>query len=140
LVTSTAVVACDVTEPLPPTAARGAASREALVDAFLTAMAAGDSQALIALTDPVVDARSDVAALIRSSGGVRMAEPVIAWRDEFGGVDVVATVTGANAATGASATVTVPISRKADRFYLALGSANLGGSDSLISSPVPPSP
>jgi len=140
LVTSTAVVACDVTEPLPPTAARGAASREALVDAFLTAMAAGDSQALIALTDPVVDARSEVAALIRSSGGVRMAEPVIAWRDEFEGVYVVATGRGANAPTGASATVTVPISHKADRFYLALGSANLGGSDSLISSPVPPSP
>jgi len=139
-VTSTAVVACDVTEPLPSSTARGATSREALVDAFLKGVAASDSQALIALTDPVVDARSDVAALIRSSGGVRMAEPVIAWRDEFGGVDVVATVTGANAATGASATVTVPISRKADRFYLALGSANLGGSDSLISSPVPPSP
>src|SRR4029079_6056385 len=128
--TSTAVVACDVTEPLPPTAARGAASREALGDAFLTSRAAGDSQALIALTDPVVDARSDVAALIGSSGGVRMAEPVIAWRDEFGGVDVGATVTGSHRASRVSATVTVPISRKADRFYLALGSANLGGSDS----------
>jgi hypothetical protein len=140
LVTSTAVVACDVTEPLPPSAARGAASREALVDAFLTAVAASDTQALIALTDRVVDARSDVAALLRSSEGVRLAEPMIGWQDEFGGVYVVVTVTGANAATGASATLTVPISRKAGRFYLALGSANLGGSDSLISSPVPPSP
>jgi len=39
------------------------------VDAFLTAMAAGDSQALIALTDPVVDARSDVAALMWNGVG-----------------------------------------------------------------------
>ena len=137
VVAALTLVSCAVTQSTPPEASRGAATRDALVDAYLTALASRDTQALTALVDPAVDARADVAALITASGGTLLGNHAVAWRDEFGGIFVVATVTGTNAGSNQPTSLTIPISRKAGRFYLALGSADLRGSDSSISSPSP---
>ena len=139
VVMASTLVSCGVAESTPSAGLRGADTRESLVDAYLAAVAARDIPALTALTDPAVDARTDIVTLVGSSGGANLPNRTISWRDEFGGVYVIATVTGADATSSRPITLIIPISRKSGRFYLALGQANLSGSDSLISSPVPTS-
>lgn len=131
------VLSCALTEPIPPSPTRGADSREALVGAYLEAIAARNSSALIALTDPVVDARADVAALVESRGGSSLRSPAIGWRDEFGGIYVVANVTGTDTTSGRPQQLEIPISGQNGRFYLALGSAPNQSGNAVTSSPSP---
>ena len=138
-VVTISLLACTNADPKPPAADRGAGTRETLVAAYLMALAARDGDALITLTDPVVDARADIVRLVETSGGTRVSEPTFNWRDEFGGTYVIATVTGTDTASGRLVSLTIPISRKANRFFLALGQADLRASDSVISSPLPTS-
>ena len=116
---------------------RGRETKEAVVQAYLTALQAKDSKALLALVSPQVDAQADVTRVIQADGGKPLKEVEVSYRDDFGGIYVVATVTG-RVATGDSPFQTmIPISRVGDRCYLALGQAPPTGSEADTASPSP---
>lgn len=115
---------------------RGRASTEALVDAYLVALQAGDSEAMLSLTSPSVDARAEVDTVIRKNGGHQLTDvtvgPVV---DDFGGAYVVATVSGTNASDGARIELTIPMGRDGGQYYLALGQAAPSGNEANPASP-----
>jgi hypothetical protein len=114
---------------------RGRESKEALVEAYLTARQAGDSNTMLSLVDPRVEARTEVADAIRKNGGVRLNDTTVSYLDEFGGVYIVATVNGTNAGDGSMLQVTIPMGRDGRRYYLALGQATPTGSEADPASP-----
>lgn len=113
----------------------GRESRETLVQAYLSALQAGDAGAMLSLVNPRVDARADVADAIQQGGGKELKDVAVSYIDEFGGVFVVATVNGLIAGDGSPFQTTVPIGRENGRYYLALGQATPTGSESDTSSP-----
>jgi len=114
---------------------RGSESKEALVEAYLTALQAGDSNTMLALVDPRVEARVEVADAIRKNGSRRVKDVTVSYLDEFGGAYVVATVNGTNAGDGSRLQLTVPIGHDNGRYYLALGQAAPTGSEADTVSP-----
>jgi hypothetical protein len=118
----------------------GRDSKEALVDAYLAALQAGNSNAMLLLVDPRVDARSDVAAVLQKNGGQRLADAKVTYLDEFAGVYIVATVACTNASDGSKLQLTVPVSLHEGRYYLALGQAPPSGNEAGIASPSSRSP
>lgn len=116
---------------------RGRETKEAVVQAYLTALQAKDSKALLALVSPQVDAQADVTRVIQADGGKPLKGVEVSYRDDFGGIYVVTTVTG-RVTTGDSPFQTrIPISRVGDRYYLALGQTPPTGSEADTASPSP---
>ncbi len=101
----------------------GRESKEALVQAYLTALQAGDSNAMLSLVNPRVEAQEEVAGAIRKNGGQSLKDFTVSYLDEFGGIYIVATVDCANAGDGSELQLTIPMSRDNGRYYLALGQA-----------------
>lgn len=124
----------------PGAETRGRESKEALVEAYLTALQAGDSNAMLSLVNPRVEARAEVADAIRKNGGRPLKDVTVTYLDEFGGVYIVATVNGTNAGDGSRLQVTIPIGRDNRRYYLALGQATPTGSEADPVSPSAPPP
>ena len=86
----------------PSAQTRGSESKEALVEAYLTALQAGDSNAMLSLVKPGVEAQAEVADAIRKDGGRPLKDVTVSYLDEFGGVYIVATVSGTNAGDGST--------------------------------------
>lgn len=124
----------------PGAETRGRESKEALVEAYLTALQAGDSNAMLSLVNPRVEARAEVADAIRKNGGRPLKGVTVTYLDEFGGVYIVATVNGTNAGDGSRLQVTIPMGRDNRRYYLALGQATPTGSEADPVSPSAPPP
>lgn len=124
----------------PGAETRGRESKEALVEAYLTALQAGDSNAMLSLVNPRVEARAEVADAIRKNGGRPLKDVTVTYLDEFGGVYIVATVNGTNAGDGSRLQVTIPMGRDNRRYYLALGQATPTGSEADPVSPSAPPP
>ena len=116
---------------------RGRQSKEAVVQTYLTALQAKDSTALLALVSPQVDAQADVTRVIQADGGKPLKGVEVSYRDDLGGIYVVATVTGRVATGDSPFQTTIPISRVGDRYYLALGQAPPTGSEAEPASPSP---
>ena len=115
---------------------RGSESKEALVEAYLTALQAGDSNAMLSLVKPGVEAQVEVADAIRKDGGRPLRDVAVSYLDEFGGVYVVATANATSVGDGSGLQVTIPMSRDNGRYYLALGQAPPTGNEADIVSPV----
>ena len=111
------------------TQTRGSESKEDLVEAYLTALQAGDSNAMLSLVGPRVEAQAEVADAIRKNGSRPLKDVTVSYLDEFGGAYVVATVNGTNAGDGSRLQVTIPIGHDNGRYYLALGQAAPTGSE-----------
>jgi hypothetical protein len=114
---------------------RGRETRETLVQAYLTALQAGDQAAMLALVNPRVEASAEVAATIAQGGGKPLKDVAVSYVDEFGGTYIVATVIGKVAADGSPFRATVPMGRENGRYYLALGQAKPTGSEAGTASP-----
>ena len=119
----------------PSSQTRGSESKEALVEAYLTALQAGDSNAMLSLVKPGVEAQVEVADAIRKDGGRPLRDVTLSYLDEFGGVYIVATVNGTNAGDGSTLQLTIGMGRDNGRYYLALGQAPPTGSEANIVSP-----
>lgn len=131
-----AVVALALVAGCAPSAqTRGSESKEALVEAYLTALQAGDSNAMLSLVKPGVEAQVEVADAIRKDGSRPLKDVTVSYLDEFGGVYIVATVNGTNADDGSTLQLTIPMSRDNGRYYLALGQAPPTGSEADTVSP-----
>jgi hypothetical protein len=131
-----AVVAVALVAGCAPSAeTRGRESKEALVEAYLTALQASDSNAMLALVSPRVEARAEVADAILKNGGRPLRDVTVSYLDEFGGVYIVATVNGTNAGDGSRLQLTIPMGRDSGRYYLALGQAAPTGSEADTVSP-----
>ncbi len=113
----------------PGAETRGSESKEALVEAYLTALQAGDSNAMLSLVNPRVEAQAEVADAIRKNGSRQLKDVTVSYLDEFGGVYIVATVNGTNAGDGSKLQLTIPMGRDNGRYYLALGQAAPTGSE-----------
>jgi hypothetical protein len=125
-----AVLAAALVAGCAPTAqTHGSESKEALVEAYLTALQAGDSSAMLSLVGPRVEARPEVADAIRKNGSRPLRDVTVSYLDEFGGVYIVATVNGTNAGDGSTLQLTIPMGRDNGRYYLALGQAPPTGSE-----------
>jgi hypothetical protein len=120
---------------VPSAETRGRESKEALVEAYLTALQAGDSNAMLSLVNSRVEAPVEVADAIRKNGSRPLRDVTVSYLDEFGGVYIVATVNGTNAGDGSSLQVTIPMGRDNGRYYLALGQAAPTGSEADTVSP-----
>ena len=114
---------------------RGSESKEALVEAYLTALQAGDSNAMLLLVSPRVEARAEVSDAIRKDGSRPLKDVTVSYLDEFGGVYIVATVNGTNAGDGSKLQLTIPMGRDNGRYYLALGQAPPTGGEADTASP-----
>jgi hypothetical protein len=119
----------------PGAETRGSESKEALVEAYLTALQAGDSNAMLSLVSPRVEARAEVADAIRQNGGRPLRDVTVSYLDEFGGVYIVATVTATNLGDGSRLQLAIPMGRDNGRYYLALGQAPPTGSEADTVSP-----
>jgi len=119
----------------PSTQTRGSESKEALVEAYLTALQAGDSNAMLSLVKPGVEAQLEVADAIRKDGSRPLRDVTVSYLDEFGGVYIVATVSGTNAGDGSTLQLTIPMSHDNGRYYLALGQAPPTGNEANTASP-----
>ena len=119
----------------PSTQTRGSESKEALVEAYLTALQAGDSNAMLSLVKPGVEARVEAADAIRKNGSRQLKDVTVSYLDEFGGIYIVATVIGTNAGDGSTLQLTIPMGRDNGRYYLGLGHAPPTGSEANIVSP-----
>ena len=104
--------------------------------AYLAALEQRDAAAIARMVSPGVDATADIAAQLEIYGGIGLSDPRVTYRDDFGGSYVVATVVGRDAA-GAARTVTVPLARVGDAYYIALGQMAPSGSEANPSSPSP---
>ncbi len=68
--------------------------REVLIDSFIEAVQRNDAAAIAAMTDPKVDPRADIAALLDAHGGRPWENVRVAWGpDDFGGQAIYATIT-----------------------------------------------
>lgn len=68
--------------------------RQALMDSFIEAVQRNDAAAIVAMTDPKVDPRADIAALLDAHGGRPWENVRVVWGpDDFGGQAIYATVT-----------------------------------------------
>jgi hypothetical protein len=131
-----AVVAVALVAGCAPSAeTRGRESKEALVEAYLTALQASDSNAMLSLVSPRVEARAEVADAILKNGSRPLRDVTVSYLDEFGGVYIVATVNGTNAGDGSRLQLTIPMGRDSGRYYLALGQAAPTGSEADTVSP-----
>ena len=119
----------------PSAQTRGSESKEALVEAYLTALQAGDSNAMLSLVKPGVEAQLEVADAIRKDGSRPLRDVTVSYLDEFGGVYIVATVSGTNAGDGSTLQLTIPMSHDNGRYYLALGQAPPTGNEANTASP-----
>ena len=119
----------------PSTQTRGSESKEALVEAYLTALQAGDSNAMLSLVKPGVEARVEAADAIRKNGSRQLKDVTVSYLDEFGGIYIVATVISTNAGDGSTLQLTIPMGRDNGRYYLGLGHAPPTGSEANIVSP-----
>jgi hypothetical protein len=119
----------------PGAETRGSESKEALVEAYLTALQAGDSSAMLSLVSPRVEAQVEVADAIREDGGRPLKDVTVSYLDEFGGVYIVATVTATNLGDGSRLQLAIPMGRDNGRYYLALGQAPPTGSEADTVSP-----
>jgi hypothetical protein len=129
-VVAVALVAVALVAGCAPSAeTRGRESKEVLVEAYLTALQASDSNAMLALVSPRVEARAEVADAILKNGGRPLRDVTVSYLDEFGGVYIVATVNGTNAGDGSRLQLTIPMGRDSGRYYLALGQAAPTGSE-----------
>ena len=136
MIAALAIVAgCSLTPAASP-ASPGQAARERLVTDYLAALQRQDAGAVAAMVSPGVDATADIAAAMDQFGGVRLYDTRASWSDEFGGIYVVATVTGISD-DGRAHEIRVPISRVAGDYYLALGQAAPSGSEANPASPMP---
>ncbi len=125
-----AVVAFGLVAGCAPSAqTRGSESKEVLVEAYLTALQAGDSSAMLSLVSLRVEARAEVADAIRKNGGRPLKDVTVSYLDEFGGIYIVATVNGTNADDGSPLQLTIPMGHENGRYYLALGHAPPTGSE-----------
>jgi hypothetical protein len=113
------------------------ASRDAVVQAYLDALARRDGDAIAKLVPATVDARRDIAVALAQYGGLRFADKTVTYLDEFGGVYVVAAVVGTGADDSLRHQVNVPVSRINGRYFLALGQAAPSGSEANPRSPQP---
>lgn len=116
--------------PLGTTAPPGQAARERIVLAYLVALERQDGEAIAAMTNPRVDASAEIAAALGKYGGVRVHDARVAYLDEFGGVYVIARVTG-TIDDGSAVELWVPISCVDGNYYLALGRAMPSGSEAI---------
>lgn len=124
------IAACTATaEP------RGRDSRDAVARGYLDALRGNDAGAMLALTNPGVDARSAVGDAITNDGGKALRDVRVSYLDEFGGDYVVALVHGTLVSSGADFETRIPISRIAGRYYLALGQANPSGAEASTAIP-----
>jgi len=112
----------------------GQESRESLVEAYLTALKAGDADAMISLVEPNVDARADVANAIQRDGGRELRTVTFSYLEEFGSSMMVA-VNGVFAGDGSTFQSTIPMTRVNGRYYLAIGQGTPTGNESDTSSP-----
>jgi len=118
----------------PVADAGGRESRESLVKAYLTALQAGDADAMISLVGPGVDARADVANAIQRDGGRELRTVTFRYLEEFGSSMMVA-VNGVFAGDGSTFQSTIPMTRVNGRYYLAIGQGTPTGNESDTSSP-----
>jgi hypothetical protein len=112
----------------------GRESRESLVEAYLTALQAGDAEAMLSLVGPNVDARVAVADEIQRDGGKELKNVTVRYLEEFGSSMMVA-VNGVFAGDGSTFVTTIPMSRENGRYYLSLGQGTPTGNESDTSSP-----
>lgn len=89
-----AVAGCSLV-PAPTAAPAGQAEREVLIGQFIDAVEVGDAAAIAGMTDPVVDARADIAAILEAHGSRPWSNVRVAWgADELGGQAIWADITG----------------------------------------------
>ena len=125
-----AVVAVALIAGCAPSAqTRGSESKEALVEAYLTALQAGESSAMLSLVKPGVEARVEVADAIRKNGSRPLRDVTMSYLDEFGGIYIEATVNGTSTGDGSTLQLTIPMGHENGRYYLALGHAPPTGSE-----------
>lgn len=113
----------------PGAQARGGESKEAMVEAYLAALQAADSNSMLMLVKPGVDAQADVADAIRTAGGRPLTGVTVSYLDEFGGTYIVATVGCTSVGDASSLQFTIPMTRDNGRYYLALGQAAPKGNE-----------
>ena len=80
--------------PGTTSAPSGQVQREALIGSFIEAVQRNDAAAIDAMTDPLVDPRADIAALLDAHGGRHWENVRVAWgADDFGGQAIYSTIT-----------------------------------------------
>lgn len=116
-----AVASCSLMPGATPAPA-GQAQREVLIGQFIDAVERGDAAAIAGMTDPAVDARADIAAILEAHGDRRWSDVRVEWgADELGGQAIWADITGTTPAGRDSIRVlTIWDTRRAT---LALGAA-----------------
>lgn len=115
-----AVAGCSVL-PGTTSAPAGQREREALIGSFIAAVQENDAAAIAAMTDPRVDPRADIAALLEAHGGRPWTDVRVTWgADDFGGQAIDATIT-ATTPDGPDA-ITISTIWDMERATLALGS------------------
>jgi len=122
--------------PGPTPAPSGQAEREALIGSFIEAVQQNDAAAIAAMTDPLVDPRADIAALLDAHGGRPWENVRVTWGpDDFGGQAIYATI----AATTPDGPDSIKILTiwDTERATLALGSAPGVDPGSDTASPTP---
>ena len=108
--------------PGPTSESSSQLQREALIESFIEAVQRNDAAAIAAMTDPKVDPRADIAALLDAHGGRPWKNVRVAWGpDDFGGQAIYATIT-ATTPDGPDSIKILTI-RESGRATLALGSA-----------------
>ena len=115
-----AVAGCSVL-PGTTSAPAGQQERKALIGSFTAAVQGNDAAAIAAMTDPRVDPRADIAALLEAHGGRPWTDVRVTWgADDFGGQAIDATIT-ATTPDGPDA-ITISTTWDMERATLALGS------------------
>jgi len=117
-----ALAGCSVLPGTSPPAPSGQPQREALIRSFIEAVQRDDAAAIAAMTDPAVDPRADIAALLDAHGGRPWDDLRVTWGpDDFRGQAVFATITGTTPDGQDSIKILTVWDR--ERATLALGSA-----------------
>jgi hypothetical protein len=116
-----AMAGCSLLPGTTPAPA-GQQERKALIGSFIEAVQKNDAAAIAAMTDPLVDPRADIAALLEAHGGRPWTDVRVTWgADDFGGQAIDATIT-ATTPDGPDA-ITISTVWDMGRATLALGSA-----------------
>jgi hypothetical protein len=119
-----------------PPANTGRISRDGVVAEYLDAVRRQDATSMASLLGPGVDAREEIAAVLRTYGGLALTHVTVGYLDEFGGSYVIATVAGTTS-DGSARELEVRVSRIDGRYFLALGE---GVSPHPVSDPASPQP